>query len=1081
MWNALKKPQVYVPILAVLLVVLLGVAGYFIFRSWLVALIVALALALIGLMVALLRTVLVQEKEARLDRGIGEPDEVAPVTTSGGSTMQENFRRAVDDIRSSRLGTHGIDAMPWILVLGEPGAGKTAAVRESGLELPAEYARRIGAGPTQECDWWLTNQAIVLDLAGRFLQSEDDETRGSWSSLLRGLRRQRPECGLSGLVFAVSVTSLLGKSAAELEELALALRRRINEATDALGVDLPVYVMVTQCDRLEGFVETAGLLPPGQLGESLGWTNDRRIAPDTEKLALDGLDAMLVRLEGMLCELVLRDPDRVRRRRIFTFPQELDSAVHAVASLVGRAFAASSYAEAPFLRGIYFTSAQREGATISPLLHRLGWDSMRNSVDGSMAAGGTFLRDVFREIIIGDQNLALPISRYGPRTRRIAHLGAGFCFALLAGWWLIAFTGNLIGIRGLKNEAASVRAGASSLSVLEALRSEIAEQDAGISVLRRGGLGGSIETALERARTTFAWAFGNEFAAPTKLKLKGVVRGFDDRAFEALAQLAQDVTWLGGRADETASARPDLTPWAPISKNETEMTAFRNGYDDFVRWSRDDELRILIDDEREVVASGSGRLLELRRLESWSESSASGYLPATYADVDLPGAAESTTHVPGAYTARGWNGLVSGLIDAIDRTSGVTSTVVNEFRRGYITRFDDNWRVYLLETPLPPRDNSDVLDSPYIALIEQIHSNTLAELPRDHGLPPFIAAVRELRREEPLEQEEPKEGEKEPEPPPIPPWKQYRAALEQVAADVAKAEEEGKGALDLAIRMAERQATSFGKALQIVDSLVSTEGDPTAAAKLRELLSMPILDGASAVLGRALDELDRRWADRIARPFGGDLNAGEMKSLYAAGGGKLKAFRAEALKHFYSDGRATAVIGNRGMPLGPRFRRWMKTAEKVQRSLYPGGGPTPRISARLEGVPSIIHGGSSLLVSKREIRLACDEQVQTFRYLGEGTGSYAFKWTPDCVELSLRIWVLDTNNREVELRPRHEWTGPMAFPGFLQQAQRQKGRRFLWNLRYDEPKVEITMVYRLSGGDEILSIAHSSPPGSMRN
>ena len=113
---------------------------------------------------------------------------------------------------------------------------------------------------------------------------------------------------------------------------------------------------------------------------------------------------------------------------------------------------------------------------------------------------------------------------------------------------------------------------------------------------------------------------------------------------------------------------------------------------------------------------------------------------------------------------------------------------------------------------------------------------------------------------------------------------------------------------------------------------------------------MPILDGASAVLGRALDELDRRWTDRIARPFGGELNAGEMKSLYAASGGKLKAFRAEALKHFYSGGRATAVIGDRGMPLGPRFRRWMKTAEKVQRSLYPGGGPAPRISARLSAI-----------------------------------------------------------------------------------------------------------------------------------
>ena len=1076
----LKKPAVYVPILAILAVVLLGAGGYFIFRSWLVAVIVALALALIGLMVALLRTIFQQEKEERLGRGIDEHAETAPSAAATAPSMQETFRRAVAEIRGSRLGTAGIETMPWILVLGEPGAGKTALLRESGLELPAEYARRIGTGATQECDWWLANQAIVLDLAGRFLQAEDDETLAGWQSLLRLLRRQRPECGVNSIIFAVPVTSLLGRSASELEEIALTLRRRINEATDLLGVDLPIYVLVTKCDLLEGFVETVNLLPPGQLTGSLGWTNDRRIAPDAEELALEGLGDMLARLEGLLPELILRDPDGTRRRRIFSFPQELDAAVQAVAGLVGRAFAPSSYAEAPFLRGIYFTSAQREGVTISPLLHRLGWDSARNRVDGALAAGGIFLRDIFSEIIIGDQNLAMPISRHGPRTRRIAHLGAGFVFALLAGWWLIAFTSNFVAIRGLKNEAASVMAGASSLSVLEELRSQIVKQGEQMSVLRRGGLGGSIESALERARTTFTWGFGHEFEAPTKLKLKGIVRGFDDGAFEALAQLAQDVTWLGSRADETVAARPELAPYAPVSKNETEMAAFRDGYDAFVRWSQTDELRVRIDREREIVAGGSGRLLELRRLESWSESSISSYPSATYADIDLPGAAESASHVPGAYTARGWNGLVAGLIDAIDRTSGVTSTVVEQFRHGYVTRFDDNWRSYLLEAPTPARSDPEVLASPYIELIEQIYSNTLVELPRSGEPPSFVTALRELRREEPLEQEPPKEGEKAKEPP-KPPWTQYRAALEQVAADVAKAEEQGKDALDLAIGTAQGEPTSFTKALSLIDDIIPAEGDPKAAAQLRKLASMPILDGASAVFRRALGELDRRWGDRIARPFAGQLNAGEMSSLYATGSGKLAKFRGDALAHFYSDGRARTLVGDRRMPLGPRFLRWMKAAEKVQRSLYPGGGRAPRISARLEGVPSLVHGDSSLLVSRREIRLACDEGEQTFRYLGEGTGSYTFKWTPDCTELSLRIWALGGDNREIELLPRHEWTGPMAFPGFLQQAQKQRRNRFVWNLHFDEPKVEIAMVYRLGGGDEILSIAHSSPPGSMRN
>ncbi|MCH6572631.1 MAG: PAS domain-containing protein, partial [Proteobacteria bacterium] len=76
---------------------------------------------------------------------------------------------------------------------------------------------------------------------------------------------------------AALVDTLLGRSAAEQEEMALSLRRRVNEATDALGVDLPIYVMVTKLDHIEGFVECIGATPVVRLGGALGWTNDQRV------------------------------------------------------------------------------------------------------------------------------------------------------------------------------------------------------------------------------------------------------------------------------------------------------------------------------------------------------------------------------------------------------------------------------------------------------------------------------------------------------------------------------------------------------------------------------------------------------------------------------------------------------------------------------------------------------------------------------------------------------------------------------------------------------------------------------------
>jgi hypothetical protein len=1082
--GALSQPAVWVPLVLVLVLVVLGVGGYFLFGSWLVAVIVALALALVVLVAVLLRTLFGREREERLGRGIddrGPAEEAERFETSAERSMEEDFRRAVAEIRTSRLGAGGVEALPWLLVMGEAGGGKSALLRVSGLELPAEYVHSVGIGPTRSCEWWLANQAIVLDTAGRFLDSDDDTTRGEWRVLVRNLRRHRPRCGVNGILFCLPVTSLLGKSQGELEEMALRLRRCINELQDRLALDFPVYLLVTKADLIEGFVETAALLPGGQLREALGWTNDRRHFPNSQELVEAGLGEARDRLEALLPELLLREQDPERRRRVFAFPQELDAAIRAVAAFAGRAFAPSAYDEVPFLRGVYFTSSRREGTTVSPQLHRLGHDWARNRVDGSFSEGGIFVRDLFQEVVIGDRDLAVPIETFGPRQRRLVHLAAGFVALFLAAWWTLAFVQNLSGILRLRGDAVAVVKGASDLENLERLRSEIEGEARDFTVLRRGGLGGSLASALDDARGAFVFGFGREYEVPTKRRLQSTVRGADDRAFEALAQLATDVTWMATRADPEDASRPDLVPYAPVSKSESEVLAFRKGYDDFVRWLPEEEVRRRIADERDVVASASARLLELARLESWSDHSEESYPPARYADDGLPDAAAGEgSRVPGAYTRRGWEGLVQVLIDAVDRTGGASSTAVNQFRRGYVSRYDARWRSYLLDAPTPAVASAEVKQSPYLALVDQIRDNTSAELPREEALPPWIRALREVRRETPEEPPPPAEGEEPPPPPPPPPWQRYQAALDQVAADVAGSAERGETALELAVRMADDQQTSFGDALALVRQLVPSEGDPVAIAKLREILSMPILNGASSVLSDALGELDRRWRDRIAIPFAGSLNTQEMQALYG-GSGELAKFRDEALGRFYQDGRARSAIADRSMPFGPDFLAWMKSAEHVQKSLFGGGfGGAPRIAARLEGIPSRVTGGQPVTVARRVIRLACSDGVQAFIY-NEGVGSQAFQWSPDCTELSLRIWALDASHREIELLPRLEWSGPLAFPDFLHRAQRRSDRRFLWTLRYQEPEVELAVEYRLRGGDGILAITHRAPPVSMRN
>ena len=57
------------------------------------------------------------------------------------------------------------------VLVAPPGAGKTTALVNSGLKFPlsrgATPAAVAGVGGTRYCDWWFTEDAVLIDTAGR--------------------------------------------------------------------------------------------------------------------------------------------------------------------------------------------------------------------------------------------------------------------------------------------------------------------------------------------------------------------------------------------------------------------------------------------------------------------------------------------------------------------------------------------------------------------------------------------------------------------------------------------------------------------------------------------------------------------------------------------------------------------------------------------------------------------------------------------------------------------------------------------------------------------------------------------------
>jgi hypothetical protein len=1063
------NPKLAIPVVSAMVFVTLAAGLRAILGGgWLVPIIVTLGLALIVLVIVLVVMLFRQEREQRRARGVDDQAPAARPSQSeaaraSGDKLSDRFRMVMDELRSSRLGREGVYALPWYVVIGEPGSGKSALLHESGFELPAEFARLPAPGPTRDCDFWLANEAIVLDTAGRYSRSEESTDRSEWRSLLRLARGARPGMPVNGVVVAVPATSLLGRSVSDVEENARQLRRTLNEIIDELGVDAPIYIAVTKVDLVDGFVELASALPPGRLVELFGWTNPERRFADAGDAALRGLDAVRGQLEAILPELLLREADPQRRRKLFIFPQELGELSQVLAVFLRRSFAPSRYDETPFLRGVYLTSARREGETLPGVSQRLGFPWARSRVDGRGPTQGIFVRTLFRDMMLEDRELALPSHRIGPSTRRaLLVVGGGFLLAVALAW-SIPFFGNYGAIDRLTVDTQSVLAGTGA-SALNQLRETIEQEQQERSRLRRRlGLGGALETALERARETYVWSFGRDYEEPTKSELLRSAKRLDSGAFEALAELALDVAWLEAKGALPAEARPDLSHFVKSETGPADPAIFGHGYDAWLAWAPEEPVTRRLQQEREVFNQAAATLLDLDRLEQWSANSGEGHGPVRYSEVGLPA---GEVFVPGTYTHQSWDGFVKGLIAAVEHAGGASPATLDAFKRSYVERFDGNWRRYLMGTPLPAASDAAVRNSPYLRLVDQLDFQTRADLPRTGPEPTWMASLHTAHAEEAKDAKD------------TPAWPRYLQALDAVAQDVETAQAQTEAALDLAQRVARREQTSFRSALDLIHEMVPPGADPQGAERIRQILAMPVLNGFSAVLDSAGAEIDRRWSERIAERFSGELTEAQLKSLYAPREGELARFRSDLLDTFYADGRAKPILEDRALALGEGFRNWLHSADELRDAMF-GSGGSLRIAVRLEGVPSQVHGGNGVLVSRRDLRLTCAEGVDTFTYR-EGTGSHTFQWSPECQEVSLRVWVREGEG-ERELQPRKEARGPLAFPSLLREAKELGAGHLQWSLSYPQDGIEVVADYLLRSGDAVLAIAHTEPPSSTRN
>ncbi|WEX08247.1 type VI secretion system membrane subunit TssM [Chelativorans sp. AA-79] len=332
--------------------------------------------------------------------------------------------------------------LPWYVIFGAAGSGKTTALTNSGLKFPLGDALGTnvvqGVGGTRSCNWWFTDEAILIDTAGRYTTQDDlnGASKAGWESFLKLLRKYRRSQPVNGVLVTVSVGDLLMRDPAARKEELRAIRQRLSELDEFLLARVPVYLVLTKADLLGGFVEFFAGFNKSDREQVFGMTfelEESHRAVDLPERFLQEFALLQERVDAMLLERLQQEPDLEARGRLFRFPAELAFLKERLHEVLAEMCSGSRLVEAPLLRGVYLASATQTEES-SPAL--AGAPQTQRSY---------FLSRLFTDVIFGEAALVERDSRVSRRQlilRRAAYGAATLLSALVLVSWTATYFRN---------------------------------------------------------------------------------------------------------------------------------------------------------------------------------------------------------------------------------------------------------------------------------------------------------------------------------------------------------------------------------------------------------------------------------------------------------------------------------------------------------------------------------------------------------------------------------------------------------------------------------------------------------------
>lgn len=386
--------------------------------------------------------------------------------------MRERIENAIKIVTKANKGKRSIYDLPWYVLIGPPGTGKTSVLRQSGLEFPLAASLGEdsveGIGGTRYCDWWFANKAVLIDTAGRYTTQDSHEKVDSkaWHGFLGLLKKYRTKRPINGAIVSASLASIMSQTRTERSLHARAIKSRLQELKNQLGMQFPIYVVLTKLDLVVGFNEYSADLSKEEREELFGFMFPLEGDDERGVISLFNKEfhGILERLDARMLRIMETEDDLEKRTLIFEFPKQLRVLQDNLDEFLSEIFSQSTFEEPSLIRGVFMLSSVQEGVPIDRLMSESasGLGLMRLPLSATKKTPNSyFVKSLFEGVIFKEQHLGTVNRHYQKQlgwTRRCIYLG---CTALLVGSttvWFLSYQWNLRLISEADKQASHIKA-----------------------------------------------------------------------------------------------------------------------------------------------------------------------------------------------------------------------------------------------------------------------------------------------------------------------------------------------------------------------------------------------------------------------------------------------------------------------------------------------------------------------------------------------------------------------------------------------------------------------------------------------